>query len=406
MLTKIGFFGLSHLGICYSAAYALKGFKVVAVDNNKKLVEEIKKKEINIFEPGLKKVYNSRNILFSQDLDELNKCHLIFYSKDVETNNKNISNKSKIKREILEINKKLKKQIPFIILSQVQPGFTRSLNLNRQLFYQVETLIFGKALNRALHPERIIIGKKSEDTKIPNDIKKVFKKFSKNIIEMNYETAELSKISINLMLISSIMTSNMISLYCENINANWSKITNALRLDRRIGKDAYLKPSPGLSGGNLERDLMNAKSMFNYKNIIKSWIHLDGKMRDWAVDIINKSLKTKNKILISGIAYKNNTLSTKNSLAIYLAKKLKSKFKLSIFDKKIKTFKYGKINLINEKENLKIKFDCIIFINQNNNPSTLKKFTNPKTIIIDPYGFFKGYYKKNLNKYFSIGNKL
>ena len=99
-------------------------------------------------------------------------------------------------------------------------------------------------------------------------------------------------------------------------------------------------------------------------------------------------------------------MSTKNSLAIYLAKKLKSKFKLSIFDKKIETFKYGKINLINEKENLKIKFDCIIFVNQNNNPSTLKKFTNPKTIIIDPYGFFKDYYKKNLNKYFSIGNKL
>ena len=122
------------------------------------------------------------------------------------------------------------------------------------------------------------------------------------------------------------MTSNMISLYCENINANWSKISEALRMDKRIGKNAYLNPSPGLSGGNLERDLMNSKFLFNYKNIINSWIDLDKKMKKWAVETIIKSLKKKNKILISGIAYKNNTLSTKNSLAIYIANELINKF--------------------------------------------------------------------------------
>ena len=406
MLKKIGFFGLSHLGICYSAAYVSKGFKVVAVDNNKKLIEKLRYRKTDIYEPGLKKIINSKNLLYTQDLNKLNKCDLIFYSKDVETNEKNISNKAKIKKEILNINKKINKKIPFIILSQVQPGFTRSLNLNRQLFYQVETLIFGQALHRALHPERIIIGKQKEDTKIPKNISAVFKKFSKNIVEMNYETAELSKISINLMLISSIMTSNMISLYCENINANWSKISEALRMDKRIGKNAYLNPSPGLSGGNLERDLMNSKFLFNYKNIINSWIDLDKKMKKWAVEIINKSLKKKNKILISGIAYKNNTLSTKNSLAIYIANKLINKFKINIHDKKIKMIKNWNVNLTDKNINLNSKFDCIIFVNQNNKPSSLKKFLKPKTIIIDPYGFFKDYYKKKYYKYYSIGNNV
>ena len=82
---------------------------------------------------------------------------------------------------------------------------------------------------------------------------------------MNYESAELSKISINLMLISSIMTSNTIASYCEKINASWSDIIDTLKLDKRIGKFAYLRPSPGLSGGNLERDLMNSYKFFKKK---------------------------------------------------------------------------------------------------------------------------------------------
>ena len=44
----------------------------------------------------------------------------------------------------------------------------------------------------------------------------------------------------------------------EKINANWSDVFNALVLDKRIGKYAYIKTGLGLSGGNLERDLYNS----------------------------------------------------------------------------------------------------------------------------------------------------
>ena len=35
MLNKVGFYGLSHLGLCYSAAFAKKKFSVIAVDLDK-----------------------------------------------------------------------------------------------------------------------------------------------------------------------------------------------------------------------------------------------------------------------------------------------------------------------------------------------------------------------------------
>ena len=51
-------------------------------------------------------------------------------------------------------------QAVLIILSQVEPGFTRALSappLNRR-YYQVETLVFGRAVERATKPERYIVG--------------------------------------------------------------------------------------------------------------------------------------------------------------------------------------------------------------------------------------------------------
>ena len=68
--------------------------------------------------------------------------------------------------------KTLNKKAIMIILSQVPPGFTRKVNwLKKKLFYQVETLIFGDALKRAIYPERMIIGCADPDSPIDKKLK-------------------------------------------------------------------------------------------------------------------------------------------------------------------------------------------------------------------------------------------
>ena len=59
---------------------------------------------------------------------------------------------------------------------------------------------------------------------------------------------------------ASLINTNMIAGVCEKVNADWSSITDALKLDKRIGQHAYLKPGLGFAGGNLERDLKTIKS--------------------------------------------------------------------------------------------------------------------------------------------------
>ena len=52
---KIGFCGLSHLGICYSIAAACKGYNVIGFDENKKIIENLNKQILPLYEPDLQK---------------------------------------------------------------------------------------------------------------------------------------------------------------------------------------------------------------------------------------------------------------------------------------------------------------------------------------------------------------
>ena len=190
------------------------------------------------------------------------KCDLVFISQDVKTDSKGNSDHQSLRKLINRAIKNMNKKSILIVLSQMKPGFIRSIKINhKNLYHQVETLIFGKAINRALNPERIIIGCENKLRKIDKTYLYYLKKFNCPIIKMSYESAEIAKISINLLLASSITTTNMLSEVCEKFSADWNEILPALRLDKRIGRFSYIKPGLGISGGNIERYCNNVKAI-------------------------------------------------------------------------------------------------------------------------------------------------
>ena len=52
---KIGFVGLTHLGLTYLAASSKKGFKVKGIDLNQSKINKLKKFDIEYKEPNLRK---------------------------------------------------------------------------------------------------------------------------------------------------------------------------------------------------------------------------------------------------------------------------------------------------------------------------------------------------------------
>ena len=49
MNLTIGYVGLSHLGINYAVASAMKGFKIVSYEKFKKIISSLKKKKNSLF---------------------------------------------------------------------------------------------------------------------------------------------------------------------------------------------------------------------------------------------------------------------------------------------------------------------------------------------------------------------
>ena len=328
----IGFAGLTHLGLNSAIASAAKGFTVVGYHNDTQLVALLNSGKPQVLEPQLSELMkkHQENLSFNADVNCLASCDIVYIAVDVPTDDNGKSNLKPIEEMIDRAATVMRKEASLVILCQVSPGFTRTLKWPAdRLFYQVETLIFGRAIERALYPERFIVGCKDPDQPLRPELLKYLESFDCPILPMRYESAELAKISINMCLVASVTTANTLAEICEHIGADWSEIVPALRLDKRIGQNAYLKPGLGIAGGNLERDLATvlryAQKYQTDGGVVSAWMDNSKHRKNWPWETLNDLVLTKiekPKIAILGLTYKENTNSIKNSPSIVLLNKI------------------------------------------------------------------------------------
>lgn len=320
----VGFAGMTHLGIVSSASVAAKGFLTICYDPDDKPIARLAAGDIPVVEPDLDDLIraNGARQVFTADLSRLAECDVVYISTDVPTDDSGQSDLRGIVALLDGVGGELKPDAILVILFQAPPGFSRALRVapHARLYYQVETLVFGRAVQRALHPERTIVGCADPSAPIEPRYLAVLSAFGCPILPMRYESAELAKIAINCCLVSSITVANTLSEICEKIGADWSEIAPSLRLDARIGPHAYLAPGLGIAGGNLERDLATIVALSERHHtdsgVVRAWIANSKHRRDWAARTIRSTLldhKPQAKIAVWGLAYKENTHSIKNS---------------------------------------------------------------------------------------------
>ena len=340
MTVRIAFAGLSHLGIVSSAAAASKGFEVVGFDPDESLCESLNRGALPIAESGLAELLaaNRHRIGFTSDPESLRGCDLIICSSDVPTDASGASDLSLIRRLLDLVITQVSSAATLIVLSQVPPGFTRALagslhargvDARMSLFYQVETLIVGRAVERAVRPERLIIGCDDPSHSLPSAYAALLDSFGCPVLRMRYESAELAKLSINAFLVSSVTTANTLAELCEAVGADWSEIVPALRLDARIGPQAYVQPGLGMSGGNLERDLATICGLAERHGtdaaVVSAWQADSRYRRDWVLRKLHAAVFSSDRmptIAIWGLAYKPGTNSTKNAPSLALIEAL------------------------------------------------------------------------------------
>ncbi|PYM80615.1 MAG: GDP-mannose dehydrogenase [Candidatus Rokuibacteriota bacterium] len=289
---RVGFAGLTHLGLVSAAAAADRGFDVVGFDADAAQVERLQRQELPVTEPGLPELLGKHRaaITFTARAEELATCALAYVAPDVATDDLGQSDLVPLRALIATI-------------AAVLPADTP----------------------RALSPERFIVGCADPAAALPAALGEYLAAFGCPILRMGYESAELAKIAINVCLVASISAANTLAELCERIGADWAEIVPALRLDRRIGAHAYLGPGLGIAGGNLERDLATVSRLADTHGtdagVVRAWLANSRHRRDWALAQLHERVLEGHPdavVALLGLSYKADTASTKNSPALAL----------------------------------------------------------------------------------------
>jgi UDPglucose 6-dehydrogenase len=337
----IGYAGMTHLGLCSAIAAASKGFVTVGFDTDSALIGRLEAGELPVVEPDLDGLLreNRVRISFSSDPARLRACDIVYVARDVPTDDTGVSDLAGLDSLLDTVLAHSRPDALVMVLSQVPPGYTRARQRpGRLLNYQVETLVFGRAVERATKPERFIVGVPDPALPLPSALRRFLEAFDCPILPMRFESAELTKISINCCLVASVTVANTLAELCERIGADWSEIIPALKLDRRIGPYSYLAPGMGIAGGNLERDLATvirfAEEFGTEAGLIKAFVANSKHRKDWALRVLHESILAHSPqatLGILGLAYKENTHSVKNSPSLALIREL-ALWPIRVFD--------------------------------------------------------------------------
>ena len=319
---KVAVAGLTHLGVCLSVAAHHWGCDVVAFDAKLQRVAKIRAADFDPAEPGVidfLSCVDSRFIV-TNDLHALRDCDLVVVAVDAVLLDTGENDDSEVTELLRIVATSVYPGVPILIASQVRPGFTRAhRNMHPELYYFMESLIFGRGIERAQFPERHIIGSPQPEAPLPAGLNDFLSLAGCPVYVMSYESAELTKLSANVVLAASITAANSLAELAESVGADWRDIEPALRADGRIGDQAYISPGLGIGGANLSRDLLGVQAMAESRGVSATFsralLEHSNYMRDWTMRILARLRQERvvKRLGILGLAYKPGTTSTRGS---------------------------------------------------------------------------------------------
>ena len=376
-----GFLGLSHLGIVSSIGWASMGSPVVGVDLEAEPVERLGRGELPLHEPGLPEAFAvaRERMRFTTDPAALAECPLVIVSRDVPTDAGDEADTAAVLRLVDAAVPHLRPGAVLAVMSQVPPGFTRALaariearrpGLGLRVHYWVETLIFGMALQRFLKPERVIVGAAEPTRPLPAELAEGLARFGCPVLPMRYESAELAKTAINLYLFGAVTYANTLADLCEEVGADWAEMAPALRLDKRIGAHAYIRPSLGVAGGNLERDLVTLRALCAAHGVdaayIETLIRYNAERYRWARRQLERRLLAHTPhpvVAVWGLAYKKDTRSTKNSMSLRVIGDLAGRADVRAYDPLVRGADVdGRLTVLPDRAATLTGADCLLIL--------------------------------------------
>jgi len=367
------------------AVIALKcpQYKVSVVDVSESRIKAWQTNDLPIYEPGLLEVVQSargRNLFFSTDIDAaIRESEVIFVSVNTPTKTfgegagkaADLQYWEKVAREILR-----ESSSPKIVIEKstlpVKTAQTMETILNtgdRKIHFEVisnpEFLAEGTAVKDLLDPDRVLIGSRETPSgfEARREVVDIYAQWvpRERIVTSNVWSAELSKLVANAFLAQRISSINSISALCEQTDASILEVAYAVGMDSRIG-NRFLNASVGFGGSCFKKDILNLVYIcesYGLNEVALYWESVLAMNEFQDARFVRKMIREMfntivgKRIALLGFAFKADTSDTRESPAIYVARKLlEEKAHVAISDPK--ALDNARLDLGEFEENLEL----------------------------------------------------
>jgi UDPglucose 6-dehydrogenase len=346
--------GAGYVGGPTMAMIALKNpeYKVIVVDINSERIKAWNSENLPIYEPGLLEIVHKvrdKNLFFSTDVENsIKEAHIIFVSVNTPTKTygygtgyaADLQYWEKTARQILKLSDSSKIIVEKSTLPvKTAEAMERILNSNENgIIFDVlsnpEFLAEGTAIKDLGNPDRVLVGSRETESglRARDKIVQLYSSWidKEKILTSNVWSTELSKLTANAFLAQRISSINSISALCEETEANIHEVAYAVGTDSRIGLK-FLNASVGFGGSCFKKDIYNLVYLCRHYGLgeVADYWESVVKMNEYQVErFVLKMLKSMfntiagKRIALFGFAFKANTGDTRESPAIYVAKKL------------------------------------------------------------------------------------
>ena len=398
---KLCMIGTGYVGLVSGVCFSDLGNDVICVDKDVNKINNLKKGNIPIYEPGLEELvlknYKNKRLNFSTNLkDSIRKSDIIFIC--VGTPTKKNSNSADL-RQVYSVGNEISKSINKfkIIINKSTVPVTTGDDLEKIISKKVnpEFLREGEAIRDFIYPDRIVVG--SNDKKSKKILKNLYSPLiskGAKFIATKRRAAELIKYASNAFLATKITFINEIANLCEKTDIDVEDISIGIGLDKRIGS-RFLRAGPAYGGSCFPKDtkaiVSTAEKYKTNLSIIKSVIKSNNLRSDLLSKRLNSILKNKIKnktVSFLGVTFKANTDDMRDSSSLKLIPFLSKKgAKIKYYDptgsknefKNLKNVKFSS----SMEESIKGSDIVIIHTEWNDFKSiNFKKFSKNKKLII------------------------
>jgi UDPglucose 6-dehydrogenase len=341
---KIAVVGTGYVGLVSGTCFAETGNHVTCVDIDERKVNMLKKKQINIYEPGLEVLFE-RNIKqgrldFTTNLAEgIKGAQIIFLALPTPPGEDGSADLQYVLKVAEDLGPLLEDYTVIVDKSTVPVGTAEKVHAkivkNAKVAFDVvsnpEFLREGVAVEDFMKPDRVVVGTESPKAKVVMD--KLYAPFVRQgnpVIFMDIRSAELTKYAANSFLATKITFMNEIANLCELMGADVDMVRKGMGTDARIGK-RFLFAGIGYGGSCFPKDVQAlAKSAsdvdYDFK-ILNSVMEINQKQKEKMIEPLKNhfdgDLKGKT-IAIWGLAFKPYTDDIREAPALENITKLLS----------------------------------------------------------------------------------